>query len=109
LAEWQPVFRLTPQYRNTVAKISVEASQVAKEAAMQDLEVRVVALGKKMRSVAIEYGFDLNEAGLIVHEACLYILRDLPDAAQPIANVEDADHQVEASAPLSPAAWRGRA
>ncbi len=64
---------------------------------MQGLEVRVVALGKKLRSVALEYGFDLNEAGLIVHEACLYILRDLPDVAQPIADVEDADYQAEAS------------
>ena len=52
---------------------------------MQGLELRVVALGKKLRSVALEYGFDLNEAGLIVHEACLYILRALPDATQPIA------------------------
>ena len=76
---------------------------------MQDLEVRVVALGKRLRNVALEYGFDLNEAGLIVHEACLYMLRDLPDAAQPIADVVDADHQAEASVPLSPAAWRGRA
>ena len=98
---------LDPPYRNTVAKISVGASQVAKEGAMQGLEVRVVALGKKMRSVALEYGFDLNEAGLIVHEACLYILRDLPDATQPIADVEDADHQAEASVPPSPSAWRG--
>ncbi|MEQ1812684.1 MAG: hypothetical protein ABL889_22345 [Terricaulis sp.] len=74
---------------------------------MQSLEVRVVALANKMRSTALEYGFDLNEAGLIVHEACLYMLRDLPDAAQPIADVEDADHQAEASAPPSSSAWRG--
>lgn len=74
---------------------------------MQGLELRVVALGKKLRSVALEYGFDLNEAGLIVHEACLYILRDLPDATRPSADVEDADHQVETSVPPSPSAWRG--
>lgn len=74
---------------------------------MQSLEVRVVALGKKLRSVALEHGFDLNEAGLIVHEACLYILRDLPVAAQLIADVGEADHQVEACASSSPSAWRG--
>jgi len=74
---------------------------------MQSLEVLVVALGKKLRSVALEYGFDLNEAALIVHEACLHILRDLPDPTQPIADVEGADHQVEVSAPPSPSGWRG--
>jgi hypothetical protein len=75
---------------------------------MQSLELRVVALGRRLRSVALEHGFDLNEAGLIVHETVLYILRDSPDATRPIPELEDADQEVETTCDPAPSAWRGR-
>jgi hypothetical protein len=77
---------------------------------MQDVELRAVALGKKLRSVALEFGFGLNEAGLIVHEALLHILRDLPEVSDRIpsslspaleAGRRQSDHP-------APSAWRGR-
>lgn len=69
---------------------------------MQDIEMRAVALGKKLRRAALEDGFGMNEAGFIAHEALLYILRDLPPPAP-----DDWKSESEIAHP-APSAWRGR-
>ena len=73
---------------------------------MQNVELRAVALGKKLRSVALEHGFGLNEAGFIVHEALLHILLDDPDAARPAPDPKGAQQRIEVTS--APSAWRGR-
>jgi hypothetical protein len=79
------------------------------EVVMQDVELRAVALGKKLRSVALEYGFGLNEAGLIVHEALLNILRDLPEMRDHIpSSLSPALERVGQFDHPAPSAWRGR-
>jgi hypothetical protein len=70
---------------------------------MQNVELRAVALGKRLRSAALKHGFGLNQAGLIIHEAMLCMVRGSPDVTP---DPKGADQRIGVMS--APSAWGGR-